>query len=157
MAKPVSNLDTGLDYYCTRFINIIESFSLLDILDKYLHRLKLKYTNKLCDSLNVFTLSIEGAYNHVDDLSIVEANNLLVKLDKTIYELTNSFESILNNKDLASSLLKKSYKTALKSIYKLESKVYKIAHKNSEAIQTSEALKSGFVKLQKSSISTFSK
>lgn len=133
MAKPVLN-ETGK-------ISIISKLSnfLLEKTELFLN----KFIINIIRDMDVFILSVEGSYSHIDKLLPSEAKNILDKTKKVISDLENLNEKLLKSNYFENEALKVKSKFMLKVIYKAESKLHKIVYKNERIKPTDNSLKEG--------------
>ena len=135
MARPVLN-ETGK-------ISIISKLShfLLEKLELLLN----KFINKMISDMDIFILSVEGSFSHIEKLLPSEAKNILDKTQKVISDLEKLNDKLSKSDYFENDALKMKSKYMLKVIYKAESKLHKVVYKNERIEPTNNSLKEGII------------
>ena len=135
MARPVLK-ETGKISILSRL-----SHFLLDKLEILLN----KFINKIINDMDIFILSVEGSYSHIEKLSPPEASKVLDKTQKVISDLEKLDEKLLKSRYFENEDLKMKSKYMLKVIYRAESKLHKVIYKNEKIEPTDNSLKEGVI------------
>jgi len=137
MARPVVN-EAGRMHLVSSFLHFLAK-QLQFILDKQIKR--------MCDDIDIFILSLEGSFKHLEKLSPNESKKLLIDTKKIIIKLDGIGEDLQKTNYFDNELLKSKYSYMLKSVYKIESKLHRISFKDKEKFPTETSLKEGVIKM----------
>ncbi|NJY64054.1 hypothetical protein HC174_15025 [Salinimicrobium sp. CDJ15-81-2] len=130
MAKPVLN-NAGESSHASRR----QRFTPVDSLKSF------------CSQLDIFILSLEGSLNHLDQLSLEDAKELLSSTKKTVGDLDKVDEELRSSSYFQHQELKEKFSYMLKLMFKIESRLHRIVFRDSPRIKTSLSLKEGITKM----------
>jgi hypothetical protein len=92
-------------------------------------------------------LKIEGSHFHLKKFSVESAKRILPSIKKAIETLENRFDVLEKINFFENKELKVKYKYLLKSIYKSEAIIHKIAFSNEKTLSTDKSIKNGIIKM----------
>ena len=137
MARPVVN-ETGRIFFVSKFLHF-----LIEKLEFVLERI----VKRMIDDFDMFILSIEGSYSHIEKLSPSEASKLLIETKKVIIKLDDIGDNLQKLNYFDSKPLKSKFIYMQKSVYKAESKLHRISFRDKETIRTENTLKEGVIRM----------
>lgn len=119
----------------------------LNFLANYLEKFLAKNISKLSKTLDNSILKVEGTHKYLKDLSVESAENMLDNVKETIFKLENEYKVFEKNNFFDKPELKTKYKHLLKSVYKSEAIIHKVAYRNKEIIKIDDTIKKGIIKM----------
>lgn len=108
------------------------------------------FERKVCKSIVTVEetiLKIEGSHIHLKKFSIESAEIILPSIKRAIETLENRFDVLEKINFFENKELKVKYKYLLKSLYKSEAIIHKIAFSNKETLSTDKSIKNGIIKM----------
>ena len=114
---------------------------------------KKRFAKKINKTLDPFILTLEGSFLHTEELEAHNAEKLLFDTKKIIDRLDKINEDLKKDGYLDDEVLSAKFQYLLKTLYKFESKLHKIAYKDVPVTKTPDEIINGISKINKRNLS----
>ncbi len=110
---------------------------------------------KLNRKLDTFILTLEGSFQHIEELDIEKASILLNNTKKIINDFYLIDENLKEDNYLGDEKLSAKFQYLLRTLYKFESTLHKITYKDTPVLKTPNEILNGISKINIQNLSKF--
>ena len=116
---------------------------------KFLYFLKGRLVTRYNKHLTTFYVALEGAINHVDEVSVEKSRTILEETKDIIVSVENAAAYLAKSNYLDSEEVKKNIQYTLNCLYIFESKLHVQVYKSAPIVPIDQDLKEGISRMNK--------